>query len=171
MMNGAASRFFLLIQAGRNKSPDLIHDPRRSNEDGTKHRQLHPDDREAFHRSDHRQTRRHDVEISESLDGRLTHDFPQLVGEDQAEDRNATPSPYNIRRMRVRSSSRCSMNDMRSMPSSSSSPSDGGGGGGGGFLPPDEATATAVLAGTRSAPLDADGCCTSGVRPPPYPRS
>ena len=40
--------------------------------------------------------------------------------------------------MRVRSSSRCSRNDMRSMPSSSSSPPSPfpGGGGGGGVLPP-----------------------------------
>src|SRR5439155_19714977 len=52
--------------------------------------------------------------------------------------RKATTRPTSALRMRVRSSSKCSMNDIRSMPSSSSSSSSsgggGGGGGGGGFL-------------------------------------
>src|SRR5690242_9200375 len=49
--------------------------------------------------------------------------------------KNATTSPTIARNSRVRSSSRCSMNDIRSMPSSSSSSSSSssGGGGGGGF--------------------------------------
>src|SRR5215475_6009000 len=48
--------------------------------------------------------------------------------------RNAIPTPASIRRIRLRSSSRCSRNDMRNMPSSSSPSSLGGGGGG--ILPP-----------------------------------
>src|SRR5215475_4679962 len=49
----------------------------------------------------------------------------------------ATTIPASALRMRERSSSRCSMNDMRSMPSSSSSPSSpGGGGGAGGTIDP-----------------------------------
>src|SRR5690349_17252670 len=49
--------------------------------------------------------------------------------------KNATTTPITAFKMRDRSSSRCSMKDMRSMPSSSpsfSSSSVGGGGGGGG---------------------------------------
>src|SRR5947209_20270971 len=49
---------------------------------------------------------------------------------------NATAMPINARIIRERSSSRCSRNDMRSMPSSSLSPPPFEGGGGGGFLPP-----------------------------------
>src|SRR5579884_1156883 len=47
--------------------------------------------------------------------------------------RNATATPHRHLMMRERSSSRCSIKDMRSMPSSSWPSSDGGGGGGGGF--------------------------------------
>ncbi len=46
--------------------------------------------------------------------------------------RNATMTPISARRMRVLSSSKCSMKDMRSMPLSSSSPSSSSPGGGGG---------------------------------------
>src|SRR4051794_20884403 len=51
--------------------------------------------------------------------------------------KNATTKPAKAFNNRERSSSKCSMNDMRSMPSSSSSPSSsaGGGGGGGGGVP------------------------------------
>src|SRR5262249_37454759 len=48
--------------------------------------------------------------------------------------RNAIPTPASMRRIRLRSSSRCSRKDMRNMPSSSSPSSLGGGGGG--ILPP-----------------------------------
>src|SRR5271165_2332708 len=44
--------------------------------------------------------------------------------------KNATTKPIRARNMRVRNSSKWSMKDIRSMPSSSSSPSSEGGGGG-----------------------------------------
>src|SRR5713101_6237772 len=49
---------------------------------------------------------------------------------------NAIPTPSKAFRMRERNSSRCSKNDIRSMPPSSSSPSESDGGGGG-VEPPD----------------------------------
>src|SRR5689334_3470091 len=68
---------------------------------------------------------------------------------------NATPTPASPRRMRERSSSRCSRNDIRSIPSSSSSRSESVGGGGGGVEAPDPPALG--LAGTSSVELEAAG--------------
>src|SRR5579884_1757174 len=63
----------------------------------------------------------------------------------------ATASPMRDLIMRERSSSRCSMKDMRSMPSSSSSLPEGGGGSAGGRRPEDP------TAGTGGGGADMDG--------------
>src|ERR1700691_5296493 len=67
--------------------------------------------------------------------------------------RNATPKPINARMMRDRISSKCSRNDMRSMPSSSSSSSSGGGGGGGRYPPPAPAGTSERSSGDNPPPL------------------
>src|SRR6266436_5331922 len=61
---------------------------------------------------------------------------------------NAAPSPHRQRISRARSSSKCSMKDMRSMPSSSSSSAGGGAVGGGVRVLP---------------PADASGLSTGGI--------
>ena len=75
---------------------------------------------------------------------------------------NAMPIPPSARRMRERSSSRCSRNDIRSIPSSSSPPSESEGGGG--VDPPDPPalavagmTAVEVLSDGRDTPASPDG--------------
>src|SRR3954454_20722366 len=71
--------------------------------------------------------------------------------------KKAIPNPTSARMSRLRNSSRCSRNDMRSMPSSSgssiSSAGGGGGGGGGGLL----LFTTASSAGTAVVVVPASG--------------
>ncbi len=66
------------------------------------------------------------------------------------------PTPASVRRMRERNSSRCSMNDIRSIPSSSPSPSESEGGGGGVDAPDPPALAVAGMTAVDVLTGDSD---------------